>query len=78
MVKMPAPHLTEVRIYAVFPKLKVCRKANSKQAKGPQDDWTGLKDAKQRKKLQNRLNVRAHRESQSWPLNFVSFSPNKY
>ncbi|KAE9377535.1 hypothetical protein N431DRAFT_398490 [Stipitochalara longipes BDJ] len=32
------------------------------EAKGPEEDWTGLKDAKQRKKLQNRLNVRAHRK----------------
>ncbi|KAF4449477.1 abhydrolase domain-containing [Fusarium albosuccineum] len=29
--------------------------------KRPDEDWTGLKDAKERRKLQNRLNVRAHR-----------------
>ncbi|CAG9953007.1 unnamed protein product [Clonostachys rosea f. rosea IK726] len=27
----------------------------------PEEDWTGLKDPKARRKLQNRLNVRAHR-----------------
>ncbi|RYP68166.1 hypothetical protein DL771_006816 [Monosporascus sp. 5C6A] len=27
----------------------------------PQDDWTGLKDAKERRRIQTRLNVRAHR-----------------
>ncbi|KAF5002551.1 hypothetical protein FDECE_10581 [Fusarium decemcellulare] len=30
--------------------------------KRPEEDWTGLKDAKERRKLQNRLNVRAHRK----------------
>ncbi|KXJ86429.1 hypothetical protein Micbo1qcDRAFT_219393, partial [Microdochium bolleyi] len=29
---------------------------------GAEDDWTGLGDARLRRKLQNRLNVRAHRE----------------
>ncbi|KAI0010142.1 hypothetical protein F4779DRAFT_616872 [Xylariaceae sp. FL0662B] len=28
---------------------------------GPEEDWTGLRDAKERRKLQTRLNVRAHR-----------------
>ncbi|KAI2785349.1 hypothetical protein F4815DRAFT_452386 [Daldinia loculata] len=32
-----------------------------KEALGPEEDWSGLKDAKVRRKLQNRLNVRAHR-----------------
>ncbi|KAI0887273.1 uncharacterized protein GGS22DRAFT_156597 [Annulohypoxylon maeteangense] len=32
-----------------------------KEAHGPDEDWSGLKDAKARRKLQNRLNVRAHR-----------------
>ncbi|KAI1212504.1 uncharacterized protein F4807DRAFT_416374 [Annulohypoxylon truncatum] len=32
-----------------------------KEAHGPDEDWTGLKDSKARRKLQNRLNVRAHR-----------------
>ncbi|KAI1103764.1 hypothetical protein F4804DRAFT_309146 [Jackrogersella minutella] len=32
-----------------------------REALGPQEDWSGLKDAKARRKLQNRLNVRAHR-----------------
>ncbi|KAI6091092.1 hypothetical protein F4821DRAFT_227493 [Hypoxylon rubiginosum] len=32
-----------------------------KEAHGPEEDWSGLKDAKARRKLQNRLNVRAHR-----------------
>ncbi|KAI1768847.1 hypothetical protein GGR53DRAFT_475986 [Hypoxylon sp. FL1150] len=32
-----------------------------KEAQGPDEDWSGLKDAKARRKLQNRLNVRAHR-----------------
>ncbi|KAI1078428.1 hypothetical protein F5B20DRAFT_548104 [Whalleya microplaca] len=27
----------------------------------PEEDWTGLRDARARRKLQNRLNVRAHR-----------------
>ncbi|KAK6950340.1 hypothetical protein Daesc_008666 [Daldinia eschscholtzii] len=31
------------------------------EALGPEEDWSGLKDAKARRKLQNRLNVRAHR-----------------
>ncbi|SPO07207.1 uncharacterized protein DNG_09901 [Cephalotrichum gorgonifer] len=31
------------------------------EAHGPEEDWTGLRDAKARRKLQNRLNVRAHR-----------------
>ncbi|KAI8963902.1 hypothetical protein F5Y11DRAFT_317759 [Daldinia sp. FL1419] len=31
------------------------------EALGPEEDWSGLKDAKVRRKLQNRLNVRAHR-----------------
>ncbi|KAI1808416.1 hypothetical protein F4811DRAFT_500775 [Daldinia bambusicola] len=31
------------------------------EALGPEEDWSGLKDAKLRRKLQNRLNVRAHR-----------------
>ncbi|KAI1375040.1 hypothetical protein F4677DRAFT_424434 [Hypoxylon crocopeplum] len=31
------------------------------EAIGPEEDWSGLKDAKERRKLQNRLNVRAHR-----------------
>ncbi|KAI1464664.1 uncharacterized protein F4812DRAFT_441465 [Daldinia caldariorum] len=31
------------------------------EALGPDEDWSGLKDAKLRRKLQNRLNVRAHR-----------------
>ncbi|KAI1450942.1 hypothetical protein F5Y02DRAFT_366428 [Annulohypoxylon stygium] len=32
-----------------------------KEAHGPDEDWSGLKDAKVRRKLQTRLNVRAHR-----------------
>ncbi|KAI1393710.1 uncharacterized protein F4822DRAFT_385543 [Hypoxylon trugodes] len=32
-----------------------------KEAHGPEEDWSGLRDAKARRKLQNRLNVRAHR-----------------
>ncbi|KAI1096318.1 hypothetical protein F5B19DRAFT_435825 [Rostrohypoxylon terebratum] len=32
-----------------------------KEAHGPDEDWSGLKDAKARRKLQTRLNVRAHR-----------------
>lgn len=35
---------------------------DSKKAKDIGDDWTGIKDVKLRKKLQNRLNVRAHRK----------------
>ncbi|KAI0380894.1 hypothetical protein F5Y04DRAFT_256174 [Hypomontagnella monticulosa] len=31
------------------------------EAHGPEEDWSGLKDARERRKLQNRLNVRAHR-----------------
>ncbi|KAI0179972.1 hypothetical protein GGR52DRAFT_529258 [Hypoxylon sp. FL1284] len=31
------------------------------EAHGPEEDWSGLKDARARRKLQNRLNVRAHR-----------------
>ncbi|PGH26387.1 hypothetical protein AJ80_01885 [Polytolypa hystricis UAMH7299] len=31
------------------------------EAKNPGDDWTGLKDPAERRKRQNRLNVRAHR-----------------
>ncbi|KAI4862900.1 hypothetical protein F4820DRAFT_428940 [Hypoxylon rubiginosum] len=31
------------------------------EAQGSEEDWSGLKDAKARRKLQNRLNVRAHR-----------------
>ncbi|RYO76726.1 hypothetical protein DL766_004174 [Monosporascus sp. MC13-8B] len=30
-------------------------------AESPQDDWTGLKDAKERRRIQTRLNVRAYR-----------------
>lgn len=30
-------------------------------ARGPEDDWTGLRDRAERRKRQNRLNVRAHR-----------------
>ncbi|KAH7018051.1 uncharacterized protein B0I36DRAFT_35422 [Microdochium trichocladiopsis] len=32
------------------------------EIRGAEDDWTGLGDAKLRRKLQNRLNVRAHRK----------------
>lgn len=32
------------------------------QAHDPQDDWSGLASAKERRKLQNRLNQRAYRE----------------
>ncbi|KAI1457680.1 hypothetical protein F4805DRAFT_427826 [Annulohypoxylon moriforme] len=32
-----------------------------KEARSVDEDWSGLKDAKARRKLQNRLNVRAHR-----------------
>ncbi|KAI5859325.1 hypothetical protein GGS23DRAFT_585880 [Durotheca rogersii] len=31
------------------------------QARGPDEDWSGLKDAKARRRLQTRLNVRAYR-----------------
>ncbi|OTB08632.1 hypothetical protein M426DRAFT_316642 [Hypoxylon sp. CI-4A] len=31
------------------------------EVRGPEEDWSGLKDARARRKLQNRLNVRAHR-----------------
>lgn len=33
----------------------------------PQDDWSGMGDVKQRKKVQNRLNQRALRKSLSTP-----------
>lgn len=32
------------------------------QALDKEDDWTGIKDAKSRRKIQNRLNVRAYRQ----------------
>jgi hypothetical protein len=32
------------------------------QALGPQDDWTGIKERADRRKIQSRLNVRAHRK----------------
>jgi hypothetical protein len=38
------------------------------QAKTAEDDWTGLKDAAERRKRQNRLNVRAYREWNRRPL----------
>ena len=63
VVSMTVPELTEVRSCLVSPKLEIQHRGNVKQAKGPEEDWTGLKDAKQRKKLQNRLNVRAHSKS---------------
>jgi len=37
-------------------------RANLKKAKGIHEDWTGIGDAETRRKLQNRLNVRAHRK----------------
>lgn len=36
--------------------------ANVTKAKDMREDWTGIKDVETRKKLQNRLNVRAHRK----------------
>jgi hypothetical protein len=32
------------------------------QACGPDDDWSGVKERAERRKIQNRLNVRAHRK----------------
>jgi hypothetical protein len=32
------------------------------EAKSEEDDWAGLKDHNERRKRQNRLNVRAHRK----------------
>ena len=63
---MPDLELIEVRVCPVkirhganSKQAKQARhRANLKEAKVAEDDWTGLKDAKQRK---NRLNVRAHR-----------------
>ncbi|KAI1143838.1 hypothetical protein F5Y05DRAFT_362792 [Hypoxylon sp. FL0543] len=40
------------------------------EALGPEEDWSGLKDARARRKLQNRLNVRAHRRRKA--LNAVA------
>ncbi|VUC25739.1 unnamed protein product [Clonostachys rosea] len=39
----------------------------------PEEDWTGLKDPKARRKLQNRLNVRAHRRRKAKQENDENF-----
>lgn len=48
-------------------------------ARGPEDDWTGITNPLERRKLQNRLNQRAHRESSSVPqlnINRCIFTTN--
>ena len=39
--------------------------ANTQQAVDSEDDWTGVTSAASRRKRQNRLNVRAYRESKT-------------
>ncbi|KAH7025643.1 uncharacterized protein B0I36DRAFT_272154 [Microdochium trichocladiopsis] len=36
------------------------------EALGPQDDWTGIKERADRRKIQSRLNVRAHRKRKAF------------
>ncbi|KAF6799588.1 hypothetical protein CSOJ01_12401 [Colletotrichum sojae] len=38
---------------------------HSSEARCPDDDWTGLRDRAERRKRQNRLNVRAHRKKKA-------------
>ncbi|KAH8757276.1 hypothetical protein F5883DRAFT_568503 [Diaporthe sp. PMI_573] len=45
-----------------------------RDARCPEDDWTGLRDGAERRKRQNRLNVRAHRRRKATELHNA---PNK-
>lgn len=44
-------------------KIEVRRMAQQSEVRTSEDDWTGVKDAAERRKLQNRLNQRIYRES---------------
>jgi hypothetical protein len=40
------------------PAIKLGQMPQQVEVRGPEDDWTGLNDPKERRKLQNRLNQR--------------------
>jgi hypothetical protein len=41
-----------------IPEIKLAQMPQQIEVRGPEDDWTGLNDPKERRRLQNRLNQR--------------------
>ncbi|KAM0427874.1 hypothetical protein ACHAPT_007333 [Fusarium lateritium] len=55
-------HLEHVSLWHEPPPGNIGNLPEPSQVQRPDEDWSGIKDAKARRKLQNRLNVRAHRK----------------
>ena len=54
-----------------------CADGNVVWAKDGEEDWTGVKDGKMRRKLRNRLNARVHRKvNAKFPENLLSYGWN--
>ncbi|KFZ11270.1 hypothetical protein V502_07632 [Pseudogymnoascus sp. VKM F-4520 (FW-2644)] len=57
------------------PAVELARMQQQVEVRGPEDDWTGLTDATERRKLQNRLNQRIYRRRRGVKSNCLKPEP---